>query len=121
VVHTVFLMYASYVKGRGGRGAYTGGDVYATRRSRGLSFGLSGQVFWFLAWCPALFLTTLIPAEPPHPARYARLPLPFGGEGTRGTRAGDGGPIEVIIVKNSEGHHTRKALAGLLDVAARVR
>jgi len=50
--------------------------------------------------CPALFLTTLIPGGPPHLARYAHHPLPQGGEG------GSGGPVEVIIVKNYEGHHT---------------
>ena len=53
-----------------------------------------------LVSCPALFLTTLIPAGPPHLARYARHPRPQGGEG------GSGGPVEVIIVKNYEGHRT---------------
>jgi len=45
-------------------------------------------------------MTTLIPAGPPHLARYARHPRPQGGEG------GSGGPVEVIIVKNYEGHRT---------------
>jgi hypothetical protein len=34
-----------------------------------------------LVWCPALFLTVAIPTRPPHLARYARHPLPQGGEG----------------------------------------
>ena len=90
---------------------------------------------------PALFLTTLIPAGPPHLARYARHPLPQGGEGRfsggrfptpftpspprgrgrvlrreipdtfyvlspKGGEGGPGGPVEVIVVKNYEGHHT---------------